>query len=376
MTARYVMIGGFLGAGKTTAIEKLAEDLTSRGQRVGLITNDQSSGLVDTALLQNRGFPVEEIAGGCFCCRFPSLKEAADRLVEAERPDVFLAEPVGSCTDLVATVSYPLRRMYGEDYSVAPLSVLLDPLRLARILGLRQGRAFSEKVVYVFEKQMEEAHFLVLNKCDLIEDALRDELSAVLAGRFPQARLFQVSAREGSGLDDWFEAIRTGELPCGEAMELDYDRYADGEALLGWLNATLGFEAAEPGAAVDGNAFLLRLGERLRTELHSRQIEIAHLKMTLMPREGVAPLGGLAAVSTTGSDRPVEARERLDGPIEAGTLIVNLRAEADPALLDESLAGLIKTKAGDGSGVRLTLEHQDSFRPGRPVPTHRITGSP
>ena len=104
--SRYVMIGGFLGAGKTTAVLRAARTLTDRGLRVGLITNDQSTGLVDTAMLRSHGFAVEEIAGGCFCCRFPSLQEAAGRLDESTRPDVFLAEPVGSCTDLVATVSY------------------------------------------------------------------------------------------------------------------------------------------------------------------------------------------------------------------------------------------------------------------------------
>ena len=74
-TARYVMIGGFLGAGKTTAVDLFAQALTGRGMRVGLITNDQSTGLVDTAVLRSRGF-----AGGCFCCRFDSLAAAADRL--------------------------------------------------------------------------------------------------------------------------------------------------------------------------------------------------------------------------------------------------------------------------------------------------------
>ena len=68
--ARYIMIGGFLGAGKTTAILQLAQKLHSQGTRVGLITNDQSFGLVDTALLNSQGLPVEEITGGCFCCRF------------------------------------------------------------------------------------------------------------------------------------------------------------------------------------------------------------------------------------------------------------------------------------------------------------------
>ena len=116
--ARYIMIGGFLGAGKTTAVARLARRLTDQGKRVGLISNDQSSGLVDTALLRSKGFPVEEIPGGCFCCRFNSLVEAADKLDRSTRPDVFIAEPVGSCTDLVATVSYPLRRIYGEAYRV------------------------------------------------------------------------------------------------------------------------------------------------------------------------------------------------------------------------------------------------------------------
>src|ERR1041385_9206591 len=120
--ARYVMIGGFLGAGKTTCVAKLAQQLSDRGLKVGLITNDQGSELVDTAMLRSRGFATEEIPGGCFSCRFNSLVDAANRLNAASRPDVFIAEPVGSCTDLVATVTYPLRRIYGERFSIAPLS--------------------------------------------------------------------------------------------------------------------------------------------------------------------------------------------------------------------------------------------------------------
>ena len=148
--ARYIMIGGFLGAGKTTAIARLARYLTDEGMRVGLITNDQGSNLVDTAMLSSRGFPVEEIAGGCFCCRFNSLTDAAEKLSAEKRPDVFIAETVGSCTDLVATVTYPLRRIYGNSFTIAPFSVMLDPVRALRILGLEDGAAFSEKVRYIY----------------------------------------------------------------------------------------------------------------------------------------------------------------------------------------------------------------------------------
>src|SRR5262245_37248193 len=238
MSADYVMVGGFLGAGKTTAMLRLAEHLTSRGRKVGLITNDQSTGLVDTSIVTAKGFPVQEITGGCFCCRFNSLTDAADRLTRDARPDVFLAEPVGSCTDLRATVQYPLRRLYGDDYNVAPLSVLVDPKRAARVLGLEAGPAFSAKVLYVYEKQLEEADIIVINKSDLLNDAERDALQRGLRERFPQAQIATVSARTGENLEDWFGRLAEPLVPR-PAMDIDYDTYADGEALLGWVNATI-----------------------------------------------------------------------------------------------------------------------------------------
>ncbi len=57
MSADYIMVGGFLGAGKTTAMLRLAEHLTAAGRRVGLITNDQSHGLVDTSIVTAKGYP-------------------------------------------------------------------------------------------------------------------------------------------------------------------------------------------------------------------------------------------------------------------------------------------------------------------------------
>ena len=57
--ARYIMIGGFLGAGKTTTVGRLAKHLSDQGLRVGLITNDQAGGLVDTKLLRGQGYATE-----------------------------------------------------------------------------------------------------------------------------------------------------------------------------------------------------------------------------------------------------------------------------------------------------------------------------
>lgn len=364
--ARYVMIGGFLGAGKTTAVARLARFLAERGLRVGLIANDQSSGLVDTGLLRSKGFAVEEIAGGCFCCRFNSLLEAAEKLTRETRPDVFVAEPVGSCTDLVATVSYPLRRIYGDRFSIAPLSVLVDPLRAARVLGLAPGRPFSEKVLYVYRKQLEEADVIAVNKIDLIDAALRERLAAALRELFPRAELFAVSARQGTGLHAWFERIQAAEGPDGAAMELDYNLYAEGEALLGWLNATVRLESPTP---FDADAALVSLAREIRDALAAAGREIAHLKMTFDPGD---PAGCLSVVSVVRTDGEPDLRESLADPAASGTLVVNLRAEADPELLREAveraLAGL------DRRRIRAAVEHLERFRPARPQPTHRMAG--
>jgi G3E family GTPase len=363
--ARYIMIGGFLGAGKTTAVLKLAEHLTAQGLNVGLITNDQSVGLVDTAMLGAHGFPVQEITGGCFCCRFNSLLDAAEQLSKQSRPDVFIAEPVGSCTDLKASVSYPLRRIYGDDFSVAPLSVLLDPVRALRILGLEEGRAFSPKVLYVYGKQLEEAELIVINKIDLLTPARRQTLRDALTERFPHARVLEISARNGAGLTEWFAAIAGGDLGSAPTMDVDYELYADGEALLGWLNATVQLTSKRP---IDGNEMVRELAANIHARLQALDAQIAHLKMTLTPTDGS---NDIAVLNLVRNDGTPEMSHELAAEIEAGELILNLRAESDPELLSgvvtSALEGLRQSH-----GVELKVEHSEHFRPGKPEPTHRF----
>jgi G3E family GTPase len=364
------MIGGFLGAGKTTAVVQLAHYLTQRGKQVGLISNDQSTGLVDTTLLRSRGFNVEEIAGGCFCCRFNSLAEAAAKLTVENRPDVFVAEPVGSCTDLVATVSYPLRRIYGDRFLVAPLSVLVDPVRAARVLGLADGRSFSSKVVYIYRKQLEEADFIIVNKCDTFDESLRGRLVERLADSFPRAEVMCCSARAGTGLNNWFDRLLATASADGPAMELDYERYAEGEALLGWLNCTVNLAADEP---FDADALLMGLSSAIRDRLRGDGLEIAHLKMTL---DSLQSAGSLSVVSVVGSEAEPDLRESLAERIGSGRLIINLRAEADPAVLHTVTQNALNQGVQRMKGLTADIEHLEHFRPAKPEPTHRISTPP
>ena len=364
--ASYIMVGGFLGAGKTTAILKLAQHLVRRGQRVGLITNDQSFGLVDTALLSSHHLPVEEITGGCFCCRFNSLMEAAGRLTQAAAPDVFIAEPVGSCTDLRAAVSYPLRRLYGDRFQIAPLSALVDPIRALRVLGVEPGKAFSPKVHYIYRKQLEEADVILINKCDLLTPERLRKLEDALRTAFPKAAVLTVSAREGTGLESWFARIAGADTWDSPAPDVDYEIYAEGEALLGWFNATIRLAGT---ALFDGNNFLRELAQEIHQALAAEAIEIAHLKMTLMPAEEGGDIGVLNLVST---DRKAELSHSLREPLEGGELIINLRAEGDPGTLGEVVQRALGSLAGSGVGLNVTVQHTECFRPAKPSPTYRM----
>jgi G3E family GTPase len=363
--ASYLMIGGFLGAGKTTAVARLAHWLSAKGSRVGLITNDQGRQLVDTVMLSAEGFPTEEIAGGCFCCRFNSLVDAATRLTEQTRPEVFIAEPVGSCTDLVATVSYPLRRIYGDHFRIAPLSVLVDPVRAERVHGLSDGGQFSDKVLYIYRKQLEEADVLVINKCDLFDPARLSRLRAALATHYPQARLFEVSARSGQGLEPWFEHLSQVDQVPRALMDVDYEIYADGEARLGWLNATLLIRAPE---SLDGNQLLETLARQTQQRLSGAGSEIAHLKMTLETDSG---LGDLAVVNLVRNDFVPELSQSLQDQFEQGRLTLNMRAEGSPELLQQAVSAAADACLTAFPGLQIQWEHLEFFKPGKPVPTHR-----
>ena len=364
--ALYIMLGGFLGSGKTTAVAALAQRLSAKGLRVGLITNDQGQELVDTAMLRSKGFATEEIPGGCFCCRFNSLVDAADRLTESTRPDVFIAEPVGSCTDLVATVTYPLRRMYGDQFRIAPLSVLLDPVRALRVFGLQPGGSFSPKVLYIYRKQLEEADIIVISKSELLLPGQLEALQSAISQEFPHAKVLAASARTGEHLEEWFSQIETSEQVERQTMDVDYGVYAEGEALLGWLNATAALSIA---GEFDANRLLQSLAAEIQQRLQAVAAEIAHLKMTYSPDGG---LGDIAVVNLVRNDYVPELAIRLEQPAGGGQLVINLRAEAAPEVLADALRAALPAAAASVEGLQMTLEHLEFFRPGKPVPTHRV----
>ena len=322
--------------------------------------------LVDSAIGRSKQFPVEEISGGCFCCKFDSLVDAARHLAEdpSARPDIFLAEPVGSCTDLVATVGLPLQAIYGGDFVVSPLSVVVDPVRALRVFQLEEGRGFSENVCYIYKKQLEEAGSIAINKTDLVSSEQLATLREFFEKEMPGVEIFEISARGREGLNPWFESILEGEMDAAKVLDIDYDQYGDGEALLGWLNATVEVAAEDE---VDGNELLLELASALRTSMDERGYEVAHLKATVTPDDAPTEL---AAVNLVRTESTPELSHRLVEPLESGELLLNIRAEAPP----EDLEAATQAALAAISSAKLSVRRLEHFRPGKPQPTHRHAG--
>jgi G3E family GTPase len=360
--ARLVLIGGFLGAGKTTLMAQAGRRLAAKGKVVGFITNDQADQLVDTEMLKQTGLDVKEVAGACFCCKFDELIARGNDLLAEKNPDLLLSEPVGSCTDLSATVINPIKKFFAEKFEVAPFSVVIDPERLKQALS-DTASVFTESVLYIFGKQMEEADILVLNKCDTLDAAELAALKAKLAEKYPHAAVVSLSAQSGEGVDAWLELIQQ-ERPAGARIaEVDYDTYADGEAVLGWLNASATLNSA---AAVEWKQFANELLRALKKEFDAAQAEVAHVKLFI---QSVGT--GLVANLTSTKGLPFVYTEGTTGvPTTSGRLILNARVHISPEALK---AAVERVLANAPLKVSAEIVRLDCFSPGRPMPTHRFS---
>lgn len=358
---RFVMVGGFLGAGKTTTLARLARFYTDRGQKVGLVTNDQAADLVDTHNLRSQGFPVEEIAGACFCCRFNDLVEKVECLDTNQRPDIILAEPVGSCTDLVATVVQPLKDLYGQRFEVAPYAVLFKPSHGLKILRDEADAGFSPKAAYIFLKQLEEADAVVINRLDELSPADAEELTRLVAARVPGVPVLRMSARTGLGFEALTQLLDQSGNFGRRILDIDYDVYAEGEAELGWLNSTALVRASAPFAL---DELLVDVVSRLQASLARGGAEVAHLKAI-----GLAD-GAFGVANLVSSQTKPELSMPSRAQASAAELIVNARVALDPDELQEQVKQSVEA-ACQARQATAEVRKTQSFRPGRPTPTHR-----
>ncbi|MBN1876498.1 MAG: hypothetical protein JXA33_19900 [Anaerolineae bacterium] len=351
------IVGGFLGSGKTTAIIGALKLLLAEGKRVGVVTNDKGRHLVDTAFFARATIPTTEVPGGCFRCNYGDFQERIAQLQDSARPDVIFAESVGSCVDLVGPVIQPLAALPGTGISKTTYSVFADSRLLRRrMLGLPMP--YSDAICYIFDKQLEEASLIILNKIDLLSEVQIQETLSLAKTVFPDKVLLPQNSLIPKGTEAWVKLLAQSTI-TGIPLDVDYDQYGAGAAQLAWLDQTLTFTVDNG----QGCSVVQRLIAGLVNILREEAAPIAHLKFFV---QGEGEEVKLSFDSLTSSNEWQAALPSLTA--NTLTLIINARIQMAAERL-RTLVGQVISETLTQAGIRYEETERSAFAPQVPKPT-------
>jgi hypothetical protein len=167
-------------------------------------------------------------------------------------------------------------------------------------------------------------------------------------------------------MDAWLDDLLSGRPGANTVLrQIDYDRYAHAEAVLGWLNAAILMSAPEP---FDASHFARTLLLELQEAFRQKDGEIGHLKIVITSsgKSLWANLTHLAAEPTLGG-------ELLDELLQAA-LIINARVRLEPEDLEAAVRDVLNTVCR-GMGIKSEIDDLQCFSPAYPEPPHVIRES-
>ena len=183
------IISGFLGAGKTTFIQKLLQEAL-KGENVVLIENEFGEIGIDSGFLKNSGIEIREMNQGCICCSLvgdfeTSLKE----VIETYKPDRILIEPsgVGKLSDILSAVKTVS----------ANLPVHLDGA--VTVVDSSKAKLYNKNFGEFFDDQIRFATSIVLSRTDIAKEEKVEEAMQIVRTLNPKANLITTSIQELSG---------------------------------------------------------------------------------------------------------------------------------------------------------------------------------
>lgn len=178
---RMSVIGGYLGAGKTTLVNRLLAGMT--GERVAVIVNDFGSINVDADLIRSEEADTIRLTNGCMCCSAADgMAAALARLVaRAEEIDRVVVETSG-----VAEPGKVALNAHGFRLPLDGVIVLAD----AEQLPAQAGNRYVGGIV---RRQLAQADLILLNKTDLVDEHALSAVRGLVRSFAPGRPLIQTS---------------------------------------------------------------------------------------------------------------------------------------------------------------------------------------
>ena len=355
---RMLVLGGYLGAGKTTLAVNIARSLKERRDRsVSIIMNDQGDVLVDTEYSKNAGFDTRDIMGGCFCTNFDNFVSSARTLVTSGKPDVIIAEPIGTSTNIMSSVVAPMRSLYPDEFSVAPFTVVVDCVRALDILSKKENR--TEDVVDIIPAhQIREAEIVILSKADLVNKDTLEKVKEAVDTILPGIRMIESSSVDLRNMDEIMDFILSDEIstktPTGEQNK----GFAFEKAKLGWYSGTFDLVPKED---VDMYSLETDIMRGIAKEYGSKSI--VHVKVLVESEESAAKM---SLVEDTMQVDGIYGSRYIKTP---GKLVLNARVVSPPKRLEDTMRALIDDMITKYP-MELVMTGEKCFTPKPESPSH------
>ena len=194
-----IVVGGFLGSGKTTTIINMGKYLAEKGKKVAIIVNEIGEIGIDGDVINRFGFDTKEITSGCICCSLKvGLRTTVTMLAKEYKPDILMIEPTGIAFPHVIKEEIKLMNL-GEHVEIAPLVTLIDGSRFKYLM--KEVKEFAMR-------QIIDAEILGINKIDLIEPIRLPILEASVQQLNPKATVVLLSGKDtGENFENFMRTV-------------------------------------------------------------------------------------------------------------------------------------------------------------------------
>lgn len=329
---RFMVVSGFLGAGKTTSMIAFSEYIDQHYGKAAILTNDLGAkNLVDLEYTSSSSSCcVTPITGDCICYQTENLVDKLRRLGDIEHADIIMSDIPGCGIGALDHVYHKLNNEYTGEFELAPFVVITDPERLRMIMPEHADINLPEEMRFLLKSQLKEADAIVLNKIDLLNENEIQQYLDMLKSTCPDTPVFAISAKDKTNIKEVVDFIMTNKSNL-KVVDIGYGgpEFIAAESKLSWYNRNF-FVKTQDESTFDGNEFVKDYIEKIREKLIANKRNVPHLKVFATAKDDDYNKSSLIGV-----DYEILYDSKIKEDFNKLKVIVNARAACESKLLDQ-----------------------------------------